>query len=504
MPDSKITALTAITTVNPATFPLVIVDTSDTSMATTGTTKKVTTNQLLGAGGTATLASATITGDLTVDTNTLKVDSANNRVYIGTTAAVLSEKFNVSSSSADTYALMQQGSGITALFGVNATGAYSGSYTNQPYLFLANNIEQYRISPLGVFTWTDGAGGTRMTLNSTGLGVGTSSIVNAAAGRGNVTIGGSSSAILNLSIGAVDTGYVIHDGTSIYLVNRIAAGSLIFSTNSTERLRIDSSGNVGIGVTPKSWLSSYKAIQLGYSTSLSSTTGTDFAGLSSNAYVDSVDSRWERIVSGYATQYYQNAGDGQHIWRIAGTAAADTAITWTNAMTLDASGNLLVGKTAIGTTVGVEVRPDGYIIATRSASTDAAAFTNAVYSTGASAYRFYVGLGGTVYATNTTISAISDARLKENVQDIDVGLGAILALKPRKFDWKDGKGKNIKGDRGFIAQEFEQVFPQLVDQWADEAPEGEAPYKSVRQDLIPVLVKAIQELTARVQTLETR
>jgi hypothetical protein len=162
----------------------------------------------------------------------------------------------------------------------------------------------------------------------------------------------------------------------------------------------------------------------------------------------------------------------------------------------------LVGKTAIGTTVGIEARPDGYLIATRSASTDGAAFTNAVYSTGASAYRFYVGLGGTVFATNTTISAISDARFKENVQDIDVGLGAILALKPRKFDWKAGKGKDIKGDRGFIAQEFEQVFPQLVDEWADPAPEGEAPYKSVRQDLIPVLVKAIQELAAEVNALK--
>jgi len=90
------------------------------------------------------------------------------------------------------------------------------------------------------------------------------------------------------------------------------------------------------------------------------------------------------------------------------------------------------------------------------------------------------------------------------VQDIDVGLNAILALKPRKFDWKAGKGKDIKGDRGFIAQEFEQVFPQLVDEWADPAPESETPYKSVRQDLIPVLVKAIQELTARVQTLEAK
>jgi hypothetical protein len=53
-------------------------------MAGSGTTKKVTVNQILGCGGTATLASATITGDLTVDTSTLKVDSANNRVGVGT------------------------------------------------------------------------------------------------------------------------------------------------------------------------------------------------------------------------------------------------------------------------------------------------------------------------------------------------------------------------------------------------------------------------------------
>ena len=84
MADTKITALAAIATVDPAADVLPIVDISDTSMAASGTTKKVTTNQILQAGGTATLASATITGDLTVDTSTLKVDSTNDRVGIGT------------------------------------------------------------------------------------------------------------------------------------------------------------------------------------------------------------------------------------------------------------------------------------------------------------------------------------------------------------------------------------------------------------------------------------
>jgi hypothetical protein len=161
--------------------------------------------------------------------------------------------------------------------------------------------------------------------------------------------------------------------------------------------------------------------------------------------------------------------------------------------TTDATQTSGVGTKILGSGLGP------YVV---NAATTNGALAYTMYSTGAAAYRFYVGWAGTVFATNTTISAISDARLKENVQDIDVGLGAILALKPRKFDWKAGKGKDIKGDRGFIAQEFEQVFPQLVDEWKDPAPEGEVAYKSVRQDLIPVLVKAIQELTARVEALE--
>jgi hypothetical protein len=68
MADTKITALTAITTVDPAVDVLPIVDVSDTTMAASGTTKKITSNQILGAGGTATLASATITGAATVGT----------------------------------------------------------------------------------------------------------------------------------------------------------------------------------------------------------------------------------------------------------------------------------------------------------------------------------------------------------------------------------------------------------------------------------------------------
>ena len=169
-----------------------------------------------------------------------------------------------------------------------------------------------------------------------------------------------------------------------------------------------------------------------------------------------------------------------------------------------AGGQFLVGKTTYSdTTVGAALAETGATNSTMAASANTTT-THNTYSTGAGAYRFYVGMGGTVYATNTTISAISDQRLKENVRDLDVGLDAVMALKPRKFDWKEGKGQDKKDVRGFIAQEFEQVFPDLIDEWKDPAPEGEEPYKSVRQDLIPVLVKAIQELKAELDAAKVK
>jgi len=181
----------------------------------------------------------------------------------------------------------------------------------------------------------------------------------------------------------------------------------------------------------------------------------------------------------------------------------------TERATFDTSGNFLVGTTNSSGTIGEGFKVlGGRPVTVNAASTNATTVYEA-FSTGANAYRFYVGMGGTIYATSTTITAISDQRLKENIRDLDDGLTSVMALKPRKFDWKEGKGENIKDARGFIAQEFETVFPDMIDEWRDPAPEGEEPYKAINANLIPTLVKAIQEqqalitqLTARITALE--
>jgi hypothetical protein len=337
-------------------------------------------------------------------------------------------------------------------------------------------------------------------------------------------------------------------------------------------MRLDSSGNLGLGVTPSAWYSNNKALQIGSTGAVSNyTNGANIQTFLSNNVYWNAAGTISYITTNTATSYTQD--NGAHKWYSAASGTAGNAISFTQAMTLtaagrlglgltspsslfeayggaagtsseltvgnastaarfgvdtsnevtvatgqavsikfltsnterariDSSGNLLVGTTSTSSTSGTGLKitagssnADSLSIVT-GATTNAGLTTYQLYSTGAGAYRFYVGAGGTVFATSTTISAISDQRLKENVQDLDAGLDKIMALKPRKFDWKAGKGKDIKGDRGWIAQEFEQVFPDMIDTWKDEAPEGEEPYKSVRADLIPVLVKAIQELKA--------
>jgi hypothetical protein len=270
----------------------------------------------------------------------------------------------------------------------------------------------------------------------------------------------------------------------------------------------DAAGQVGVGVTPSAWDSgNTTAIQIGQGAAFFGSPLQIGAYAASNTYYNA---GWKFITTGYATKYVQNESNTDvHSWHIStASGTAGNAITFTQAMTLDASGNLLVGKTTAGTGGGNGIQISqtsmSYVCSESSGGSGCYEF----YSSNIGAYRFYVTSTGTVFATNTTITAISDQRLKENVRDLDCGLNKILALQPRRFDWKEGKGLDKKDDVGFIAQEFETVFPQSVVE--SKAGEDGIEYKALNHsELIPTLVKAIQEqqaiitsLTARLDALE--
>jgi hypothetical protein len=121
------------------------------------------------------------------------------------------------------------------------------------------------------------------------------------------------------------------------------------------------------------------------------------------------------------------------------------------------------------------------------------------------ANKFLVDGAGTIYAVNTTVQSVSDIRFKENIRDLETGLSEILSLKPRRFDWKEGKGMDIKNAIGFVAQEVEEVLPDLVkDDWIN-SPSDNTSYKSLGMtNMIPTLVKAIQELQAQITELKNK
>jgi hypothetical protein len=269
-----------------------------------------------------------------------------------------------------------------------------------------------------------------------------------------------------------------------------------------QAMTLDSSGNLNIGNTSNAGAPLQVQVARTLSTNATAIILSDLAvGTQTNGVYKSIRSLSNNNNSVSEIRFLETDGTNNNT----GIAFATQAVAGglTERARIDYSGNLLVAKTSVGLAVGCELQSNGLVTSVRSGSTSATSSFQ-LYSTGASLYRFYVDMAGTVFATNTTISSLSDQRFKENIRDLDNGLDTILALKPRKFDWKEGKGKDIKNDRGFIAQEFEQVLPDLIDQWKDEPPESEEPYKAVRADLIPFLVKAIQELSAKVTALESK
>ena len=262
-------------------------------------------------------------------------------------------------------------------------------------------------------------------------------------------------------------------------------------------MTIDANGNVGIGVTSPSGPFHVREASSGV-TSFSSSAWQIIAEDNSNAGVTVATPNTNKGSVFFADPQSSSAGYLQY------NHATDSMTLGTvnvERMRIDASGNLLVGSTSTSLTTGTGYKflnsasnPTPALVGTSTGSGNAA-WT--MYSTGASAYRFYVSWNGSVYATSTSITAISDATLKENVRDLDKGLDTVLALKPRRFDWKNGDGNDIMG---FVAQEVEEVMPELVHDYQYSEDETKKALKM--GDMVPSMVKAIQEQQAMIEELK--
>jgi hypothetical protein len=145
-----------------------------------------------------------------------------------------------------------------------------------------------------------------------------------------------------------------------------ATNGFIIDTAAAERMRIDTSGNLGLGVTPSAW-TTYPALQVNKGSLWGP--GSSFY-ISANLYFDGTNRRY--IASSYASEYEQ--ASGQHIWFNAPSGTAGNVVTLTQAMTLDASGNLGIGTSSPAYNLEVSKSQDGV---TNAAVTNANAGTAA-------------------------------------------------------------------------------------------------------------------------------
>jgi hypothetical protein len=319
---------------------------------------------------------------------------------------------------------------------------------------------------------------------------------------GQLEVGGSANTTIALrSSSASGTIFALTAvGSTEARVNAISNVPMTFYTNNTERMRIDSSGNVGIGTSsPSSQLH------------LSKASGTSEI----------------RVQSGSSFGYMSLDSSGNYI----GTGTAIPTIFTTNnteRMRIFSDGDVSIGSTGSPAklyAIDSANQWAGYFENTNASLTNgvlalvgARNTTNSTwkaityYNSGAAQDRFIVQDSGNVQNINNSYGAISDIKLKENIVDATPKLADLCKVKVRQYNLKsDPDHKQI----GVIAQELEEVFSGLVEEQKDQDREGKdlgTTTKSVKYSVfVPMLIKAIQEqqaiitdLKARIETLESK
>jgi hypothetical protein len=292
-------------------------------------------------------------------------------------------------------------------------------------------------------------------------------------------------------------------GGSVTLQEPVTASDLtvnlpatLGNTGNSMQVTSDASGNVGVGVTPSAWGSDTRALQIFNRTSLSDLQST--TQLTNNGHWNG--SSWVYRETAAAGNY--NISGNTHVWRIAPSGTAGNAISFTQAMTLDASGNLLVGTTSSSASgAGAELGASGYARFKR--TSDASLILNRLSSTGTIVITQYntsevgtISTNGTSTAYNTT----SDYRLKNTIAPMTGALAKVALLKPCTYKWNSDNSDS----QGFIAHELQEVVPECVTGQKDAVDaEGKPVYQGIDTSfLVATVVAALQELKAELDTVK--
>lgn len=256
------------------------------------------------------------------------------------------------------------------------------------------------------------------------------------------------------------------------LVGVIGDDLVIYTSEGSysEKLRIDSSGRVGIGGLASAKLAVHGD---GLTVRLDGTADTSRGILMRN-----VGGSAEGIIQSDGNMHFLQEDAGKYL-RFSTSSA--------EAMRIDSSGRLLVGTTST-------LRSNKF----HASSSNFVGGFNVTSGTGEAISFFSNGtVVGSVSVTGsaTTYNTSSDQRLKENIADADDAGNKIDAIQVRKYDWKaDGSHQ----DYGMIAQELQAVAPEAVSGDADSEEMMGVDYSK----LVPMLIKEVQSLRNRVAQLE--
>jgi hypothetical protein len=435
--------------------------------------------------------------------------------------------------------------GTTAAAGAFTTLSATGVTTVQAGTVSAPAITTTGDTNTGIYfpaadtiAFTEG-GAEAMRIDSSGrLGVGTTSplaLVQVGDGTNAIAMTGTIP-ILAVKGASFATGFIVRrDGFAEAGIKSGNTGEfgtwtshdVTFNTNATERMRIDTSGNVGIGTSSPVNNGGYGGLTLnGTSGSIYSMmyNGTEnlrlFAGNNEGSiqyassgiltFVDGVSGGTERmritsggdLLVGTTSAYGKTTIDiGTNVFTdnenqsgltVQGTASNTRPLILVRSTNSGQDTAFRVSANRSGTqdrwTIGCHI----------ARNSDNLSINYGTTATSSGTEKFYFTSGGAAYNTTGTWGTISDARLKENIVDATPKLSDIEKLKVRNFNFIGDELKQI----GFVAQEIEQVFPAIVE--TSELKDG-TEQKTVKMTvLIPILVKAIQELNAKVVELEAK
>jgi len=329
----------------------------------------------------------------------------------------------------------------------------------------------------------------QMRLTSTGLGIGTSSpaarlqVQDATANNGTMQLGGTTY-----------YGTIKHNATGTganeYNVASASGGGHQFLRGGTLQFMTDASGNLGLGVTPSAW-STLTGFDINTWGAVSAYTNQ--INVSSNAYYNG---GWKYKQTNYATRYEQNS-TGIHAWFTAPSGTAGTSISsFSQVMTLDNSGNLLVGTTTASSSNSNSLvfQPSAGFGAFQHASGTSSGTGYQGYYYNGSAIGSIVQSGTTAVTFNTT----SDQRLKNDlgtVTSTDVIANTVI----HDFTWKTDGSQS----RGVFAQEAAKVLPAAV-KVGDDGEEVTDQWQVDYSKYVPDIIVELQSLRARVAQLETQ